>query len=359
MPRMFDILRGKAESQKDKTNGQAAKDRPEGRINFPQLFLDQREKINDGIEYSNKIIDIIKKKDVDNPELAKERCMGAVSTMDEVLNKLYNGEEAALCNDKIFEIVDVLTNQLILGDNILGTAAEQYSLDNYLSRHLVNVCILSLAIAIQMNFNKSKLHALGIAAIIHDIGMLGVKHISEQPRKLSEDEFAELKMHTLKGAEIALKMEGGCDIIIGQHHERVNGGGYPLQLKGNEIDNYAKIIGLADTYEAMTHHRPYRRAIAPHYAIREITGPFKLFFDQQMIKLLVYRISIFPLGSFVRLNSGDIARVIASNANSPLRPVVLVMLDSREKPLSEYKTLDLSKNNSVYIKEPLMLGDIS
>ncbi|NQT00078.1 MAG: hypothetical protein HQ595_03250, partial [Candidatus Omnitrophica bacterium] len=142
-----------------------------------------------------------------------------------------------------------------------------------------------------------------------------------------------------------------------QHHERANGLGYPEGLAQEEIADYAKMVGLADTYEAMTHQRPHRVPCPPHQALREIIGPLKLFFDIRVIKALVNRISVYPVGSLVQLNSGEIAKVISSSPASPLRPFVLVILDAYKRHVSAPRTIDLCENNSFFIKGPALLDE--
>jgi len=147
---------------------------------------------------------------------------------------------------------------------------------------------------------------------------------------------------------------------IHQHHERMDGGGYPSGFKGNEINEYSKIIAVVDTYEAMTHHRPYREAMIPHNAIKEIIFSLKRSFDSKAIKALFNRVSIYPVGSFVKLNNGEIAKVISvtTNSFSILRPIVLVILDNQGKCVTDPVKLDLSLTGTVYIKEPFVLPKI-
>lgn len=352
MPRMFDILREKFDSPNGETNAS---------IGFPRVIRNLfriQNKSEDIRQVSKKLIDAVKKKDIDNDEVAREKYELSLRTVEALLEKV-NKETFNLHPDEIYKTVDSLTNQLILGDGLLENVAQEYREDNYLSRHITNVCILSLAVGIQMKFNKSRLHILGMATLLCDIGIYSLRSIIAQPRELSDDEFRKVKEHSARGAEIVSRMGSPYNVIkevIEGHHERINGKGYPSGLKGNAINDYAKIIGLVDTYEAMTHCRPHHQAKMPHQTIREIMGSLRLFFEPAIIKALVDKISIYPVGSFVKLNSGDTAKVISSNSDSPLRPLVLILLDSYGKRIPEFETLDLSKNNSIYIREPVLLN---
>ena len=368
MPRMFDVLKGKGENpkpEKNKPGNNTSESKPDTTVPFPRQIRSTpndkpKDNSNDTLKISKKMIDEVKKKGVDNPEIAKEKYAQALAFVEVLLEKVNKAESLDSYLEEIHKIVDVLTNQLILGDSLLEIVAKEYETTNYLPKHIVNVCILSLTVGLQMKLNKSKLHTLGIAAILKDVGMLTVREITKQPRALSREEHEEVKKHTSISAEFASKIGDAYNTIkeiIEQHHERMNGRGYPLGLKTNEINDYAKIIGLADTYEAMTHNRAFREAKMPHQVIREIIDSLKPLFEPEIIKALIDKISIYPIGSFVKLNNGYIAKVVSSNTDSPLRPMVLVLLDSYGNHVSEPKMLDLSKEDSFYIREPVVLKD--
>lgn len=366
MPRMFDILRGKVKPPSAESGGSSKKEDTNLSISslkriFHAFGNQEKQDKMDALQMSKKLVDTIKKKDIDNEDIAKEKCNYALGLIESLFDKIAKQEPIESCIDEIYKVIDSLINQLILGNSLLEYTSVEYSADNYLPRHSINVCILSFAIGLQMKLNKSKLHSLGLVAMLHDIGLGSFKEIIEQPRKLSDIEITQVRTHVSKGAQIISSMRSPCysslKKIIEQHHERVNAKGYPFGLKGNEIHEYAKIVGLADTYEAMTHPRCFHTARIPHQAIREITGPFKSFFEPDIIKAFVGKLSIYPIGSFVRLNSEEIAKVISSNLTSPLRPIVLVLLDSNGKHISEPKTINLSESNAIYIKEPVLLNE--
>lgn len=374
MPRMFDILKGKVEFEPPPKPPSKKKESSKNTIDFAVTFprqirdafyaerklLDASQE-QDASQVSKKLIEAVKQKGIDSIELAKEKYEYALKIVEDLLDRVNREELIDTYIDEIYRTVDVLTNQLILGDSLLEDVVEEGSLKNYLPRHITNVCILSLSVGMRMRFNKSRLHVLGVASLLHDIGMMRVKDIIEQPRKLSDEELKEIRTHTWEFVKFFPKTETHYDFIkeiIKQHHERENGAGYPLGLTGTKINEYAKIIALVDTYEAMTHPRCFRKAKVPHEVIKEIMHSIKLFFDSEAIKALVDKLSIYPVGSFVKLNNREIAKVISSNPDSPLRPFVLVMFDAYGKYMSERKTVDLSKNNSIYIKGPAYLNEI-
>ena len=362
MPRMFDILRGKMDfPKKNSPNEPAPEEKQREDINFPRQIGDDPAGSRDkkqlsGIRFSRKLIDSVKNKGIDNGQIAKEKYSNMLGAAKILLNKIERKNDIDSWMESIYDIVDTVTNQLILGNSLLENVTKNYETKDYLPHHTVNVCILSLAIGLQMNFNKSRLHILGMAAMLHDIGLLEVKNIINLPRKLSEAEFEEVKKHSLRGAEMVSELGERfkeLEDIIAQHHERNDGSGYPSKIKGSDINIYAKIIGLVDTYEAMIHNRPYPGLRSPHRALREILASLNSLFEPEIIKALVEKISIYPLGSFVKLSNGETAKVISSNFTSPLRPVVVVVLDEYGRHLKKSRTEDLAKEDNIYIIEPV------
>ena len=141
--------------------------------------------------------------------------------------------------------------------------------------------------------------------------------------------------------------------MILQHHEREQGQGYPDRLMGDAIRPGAKIIGLADTYAALIHPRPYRSKFHPHEAVREIVRSKNEGFPTHLVKALLAEISVFPPRTVVKLNTGEVGRVIAVNRNHPLRPKIEIFADAKGNRLSTSKKLDLSEAPFIYITGPL------
>lgn len=144
--------------------------------------------------------------------------------------------------------------------------------DYYTYNHSARVSDYAIKTAIKMNFNNSSLEKVFLASILHDIGKINIpEEILNKPGKLSDEEFALIKKHPGDGAEM-LRKTAYADLaeIVEQHHERLNGKGYPFGLKGEEILLEAKIIGVCDTFDAMTEDRSYRKAFSAEYAMEEI-----------------------------------------------------------------------------------------
>jgi HD-GYP domain-containing protein (c-di-GMP phosphodiesterase class II) len=221
--------------------------------------------------------------------------------------------------------------------------------------NLLNTAIISIKIGMGLKYTHDDLLRLGLAAILHDLGMgLVPDDILNKQGLLSPGERDLIKRHPEQGAQ-AIRQLGEdaawvADIVV-QEHERVGGQGYPRGLKGAEIHEYAQIIGLADTFEALLHSRPHRKRFLPHDAVRELVVKEKALFSIRVLKCLIQQFSVFPLGTRVQLNTGEIGEVLELNPQHPLRPIVKICMDPGRVALLEPRLQDLSKTSLVHITE--------
>lgn len=227
--------------------------------------------------------------------------------------------------------------------------------------HAVNTTVLAIKLGMGLGYEKEDLIKLGMAALLHDVGMWKISQdiiLKEGP--LAPPERAEMRRHVAYSQILLSALPPGYEwlrTIAEQTHERENGSGYPKGLKGDEIHEHAKIIGLIDAYEAMTHHRPYRTggyrtsddALKELIHVRETQG-----YSWDLVKTLVRQVTVFPPGSFVRLNSGEIAQVLEINPLAPLRPRVEVCFDAAKKRLKTPKVIDLDQDTLVYITASIL-----
>jgi len=230
--------------------------------------------------------------------------------------------------------------------------------EDFHHRHSVNTAILTASLGLALEYEKKTLIDLCACALVHDIGMLKVpEEIVNKPSKLSRGEQNTIEKHPSFGLELLENIKGMPDEaanVIYQHHERVDGKGYPEGKKREEISEFAKIVSITEAYEALTHPRPYRREkIIPYLGVKMIVQQAGTFFEPRLVKSLVNFITFYPLGSFVLLNSKEIGRVIQINEGIPMRPVVEIFYDSEGKPPDKPKKIDLSKSPIIYIEKAL------
>lgn len=248
-----------------------------------------------------------------------------------------------------------LVEHMTLGDRGLVYFTNRSTPQNHLIAQSVNVGILSLLVGIGLGYDTSQLNELGLAALLHDIGMVKCAKIAEAPRKLTPQELEEIRKHPVYGVEILKRIEGvsKTTLFVCREHRRRRWDRSASSPFEEQMKEYAQIVGIVDIYVAMTQPRPYREAMLAHYAVRELIGEALDFFDSQIMKILINQIGMYPVGSWVRLNTKEIARVVAQNRNFPLHPIVEILFDAKGRFLDKPKTYDLYQQQVVYIKEPV------
>ena len=214
--------------------------------------------------------------------------------------------------------------------------------DNYLYAHTANTTLLSLAIGIAMNLKEKELLILGLSALLHDIGMTNFISLARKERKLNSAEIGAIQKHSLLSVKkldkiIDFKYSDKEKIkkIIFQIHERHDGTGYPDGVKSNKTDILASMISATDSYEAMTHIRPWRERISCHSVIKEFIENGPTGFNPLVLKKLIEVLSVFPPGSIVELSNGTIAQILKTNKGSLLRPMVKTILDENYNAIEE------------------------
>jgi len=251
--------------------------------------------------------------------------------------------------DTVINIID----EVLANARILVNLTDIRTYDSYTFGHCVNVCVLSILTGHKLQLNELEMRDLAVGAILHDIGKVRIpKEILQKPGPLTEAEFDLVKKHTVHGFEI-LRQDYDLSILIAhiayQHHERLQGQGYPRGLKDAQIHRYAQIVAVADSFDAMTSERVYRGAIPPVKAVatlREMSGEF---FAPDVVEGLVSTIAIYPIGSWVRLTSGHIGVVVDVNNKHPNLPVVRLVLNPRGERIGTLTEVDLITVNDLFI----------
>ncbi len=267
--------------------------------------------------------------------------------------------EIGAVNDSVGRMV----GSIFKNRDALTSLARLKSFDDYTFTHSVNVCILSIAIGRHMGLDESPLHDLGVGAVLHDIGkMLVPESILKKPGALSEAEFAEIKKHPCFGAEILDKTRGIKDesrCISLHHHERFDGSGYAQRLSGEDIHIYARIAAVADTYDAMTSNRVYQKGMPPEEALKKMYTMRGAHFEPELVERLIRCLGIYPIGTLVELNTGELATVRSLNRSHPLQPSVLMVFDKEGRRLPRPFEVDLKDEIGRWVaasKDPSLLG---
>jgi HD-GYP domain-containing protein (c-di-GMP phosphodiesterase class II) len=210
-------------------------------------------------------------------------------------------------------------------DCVLSVAAE--SEHRTIAEHALRMAVLGMAIGVETGLDAENVRRIGIAGLVHDMGMTRVPEaIRQSSRRLTRAEFLEITKHPMYTLEILERMPGlssQISIAAYQVHERPNGTGYPRGRSGDRIHPFARILHVADVYCALTAPRPYRRPLMPYAAMECLLSLARQrIVDAATVRLLLHVMSLFPIGSFVRLSDGSIGRVLRSNRASYWAPVV-------------------------------------
>lgn len=195
--------------------------------------------------------------------------------------------------------------------------------------HSINVCILSLTAAGALGWSISRLKELGLGALLHDVGKVLIpKHIINKPALLTDEEYALVKTHSAKGFELLQKCYNVGAVVAHaalDHHERLDGSGYPRQIKGDSITDFGRIVAVADVYEAMTAHRPQRRAVLPEAVQAFLMEKRGILFDGDVVEAMFKWIALYPTGTILSLWGGYVGVVIRQDPRANHRPVVRIV----------------------------------
>ncbi len=266
--------------------------------------------------------------------------------IDRIMNNIcYFDENEA---EGIKNIIANLVDNLLETDDILANLCEIRAIDDYTYGHSVNVSILSIITAISLGYNKDKLIDLGIGALLHDIGKSKVcPDILNKPSRLNQSEYEQIKKHTIYGYEILYKLKNispDAKIIALSHHERYDGNGYPHNLKGDQIHEFARIVSIADVYDALTNNRVYKRKIGADEALDYITSVSGSQFDDKMVRKFLSNIARYPVGQGIVLNTGFKGYVVSNKKNHISRPTVRILYNNLGEKLKVPYIIDLSES---------------
>ncbi|MBD2872985.1 HD-GYP domain-containing protein [Paenibacillus arenilitoris] len=215
--------------------------------------------------------------------------------------------------------------------NILVNLTSIHAMDAYLFQHSFNVAVLAGIMGIAKGYNRNQLEELGIGALLFDIGMTKIpQKLLSRSGALTAEEHAVVRNHTKEGFDILRKyhdisiVSAHCAL---QHHERFNGTGYPRGLSGGDIHTYAQIVGIADTFDALTSPRPHRKRYTASEAIEFLFAAGGTFFDHELIKLFCKHISIYPISTSLLLSTGQVGVVSKNNDLAVHRPRVRIIME--------------------------------
>lgn len=219
--------------------------------------------------------------------------------------------------------------------------------DELTAAHSINVAVLSVAFAHHLGVPAEQLHAIGLGAMLHDIGLTAVSsEILGKADVLTGDEYDAVRRHPVDGVFSVRKSSALPQVtrdIIRSHHERLDGSGYPDKLAADDIPQHVLIVGLADTYDTMVSDRVYRKGMQPSDVLVELSRNAERTFGKNLVQAFIRCVGIYPPATVVLLNTGAVGVVIASSQEARLQPLVLLLRDPQGQPFEHRHVVDLSQ----------------
>ena len=249
--------------------------------------------------------------------------------------------------DKLREAVSLVTESVLRNPDAMLLFSKLWEKGDYTQSHAVDCSIYMAAFGRFLDMSRDDIVLLGYLGLLQDVGKMRLPTgLIEKPGRLIPVEYHIAQKHVEHSAEILRGTPGLprrlADLAM-LHHERLDGSGYPRRLKGNEIGMIGSIAGIVDTFDALTARRPYAAPISPSEALKLLHRARGTLFDTYLVEQFIRCIGIFPLGSMVELNGGEVGTVIAQNRGKRLQPRVMVVQDAAGNPVRPQKLIDLSR----------------
>ncbi len=242
-------------------------------------------------------------------------------------------------------LVNDCVSSILRNPDALMWMSKIRSQDEYTAEHCLNVCILAIAFARQLGYSDSELHDIGMCGLLHDVGKMKVPlEILNKPARLTDEEMKIMQCHTTYGRNLLMSAGSGAAQAVDvawNHHEQMDGKGYPRGLADSKIGRYARIIAIVDAFDAMTAHRVYKPAFSATKALKIIFHERGTHFDKELTEVFLKTVGLYPPGSVVELINGEVGLVVETNQRYRQLPKVIILRDAQKKPVKE-KIIDLA-----------------
>ncbi len=327
----------------------------------PQEFAARAELVPAGIEVQT-YADLASVED--EVPRAREAVTQASSLLEKLVKDIRLGQSFEI--DRVEEIVEGMVESIVRNPDAAMWIARLREEDISTYGHGLQVCVYLASFGRHIGFPKAQLSHLAQIGLLLDIGKIKLpRYLLEKQGRLTAEEYEEAKRHVAHGIAILSETPNvDPEVLEGieQHHERMNGSGYPCGHVGEEIGIYGRMAGIVDTFAALTNHRPYAAAASSYEALRSLTGWAGDFFHEPLVQQFVSSIGVFPVGSLIELSTGEVAIVVAHNRVRRLKPRVLVVTGPDKTRSAHPAMLDLlydtksGGDEPVFIKRGLPAG---
>jgi putative nucleotidyltransferase with HDIG domain len=262
-----------------------------------------------------------------------------------VLDDIRLGQKIQI--ERVEPLVDNMVESVFRHQDALLPMARLKNIDDYTFEHSVGVAALLIAFGRTLKLPKETIREIALGGLLHDIGKAHVPEaILNKPGKLTDDEFAKMKSHVNASLHLLQGVPGIGSVtrqVVAEHHERIDGSGYPNRLAGPAISQYGQMAAIVDVYDAITSDKVYCRGMPPTQALKKLLEWSKHHFDPQLVQTFIRAIGIYPTGTLVRLESNRMGVVVEQNENNLLEPVVRIFYHAGQQHYIPPELVDLSK----------------
>lgn len=277
---------------------------------------------------------------------AKEIFKTSASIISQTILSIRDGQK--INTDYFDEAAKAISRSIMRNKDALTWLGKVRNVNSYLCEHSVNTATLMGIFAQAYGLPILEVEQCITGALLHDLGEAQINQdFFERAGPLTPTEYAHVQEHVNFGLNLLTDLPDISNIarnIVHQHHERIDGSGYPKGLKGENISLHARMFAIVDTYDAVTNNRCYKEAIPSSFGMRTLLELSKTHFDESLVHQFIKCMGVYPTGSLVKLNNGILAVVIAQNIISPIKPLVKAIYSTQSHAYIETKMIDLSKN---------------
>ncbi|MDO6445538.1 HD-GYP domain-containing protein [Colwellia sp. 1_MG-2023] len=270
----------------------------------------------------------------------------AKDLQSKILNQIK--QEKSLPAEDIQSTTDAMVDSIFRNQDALTCLSRLQTKDKQLTEHSLNVAILMSVFAKHLNIDKRIIQELTLGAFLHDIGIVLIpKEILNKKTVLTEKENNIMKSHVALGIKLLEESPSISYIaikMVKEHHERIDGSGYPNQLKGDQISKYGRMIAIVNAYDSMTSSRPYKSSVHPINAFKALIAESPDVYDEELVEKFIQCLGVYPVGTLVKLNSGKLGLISKLNKKKPLHPFVRVFYNTRMNQAIPIQEINLSES---------------
>jgi HD-GYP domain-containing protein (c-di-GMP phosphodiesterase class II) len=263
----------------------------------------------------------------------------------EVMDDLQEGKHLNV--ERLKDGVDAMIDSILRNPTAFVWLKEMKRRDSYAYQHAMGCAIWSASFGRHLGLERDELQVLALGGLLCDVGKVRIApELLARPAALTEGEMRQVREHVRHGLDI-LELTPGLPPriaeIVATHHERHDGSGYPNGLAGSQIPIFGRIVGVVDSYDAMTSVRPYAKSRSPHEAVNELYQQRGKLFQPELVEQFIQNCGIYPTGTLVELSNGQVAVITDVHSLKRLRPRVMLLLDVDKLPLKQFRELDLGE----------------